>query len=79
MSSSGIQKLFGGIYSTFKCSFDDFVGEKVFSPSYFSAILAPSLCILKLMMMIQEEFQNTLGKMPHNEIERLTDVIDLER
>lgn len=35
-------------------------------------------CILKLMM-IQEEFQNTLGKMPHNEIERLTDVIDLER
>ena len=36
-------------------------------------------CILKLMMMIQEECQNTLGKMPHNEIERLTDVIDLER
>ena len=24
-----------------KCSFDEFVGEKVFSPSYFSAILAP--------------------------------------
>ena len=25
----------------FKCSFDEFVGEKVFSPSYSSAILAP--------------------------------------
>ena len=41
MSSAGIQKLFCGIYSTFKCSFDEFVGEKVFSPSYSSAILAP--------------------------------------
>ena len=40
MSSAGIQKLFCGIYSTFKCSFDEFVGEKVFSPSYCSAILA---------------------------------------
>ena len=38
---AGIQKLFCGIYSTFKCSFDEFVGEKVFSPSYSSAILAP--------------------------------------
>ena len=38
MSSAGIQKLFCGIYSAFKCSFDEFVGEKVFSPSYFSAI-----------------------------------------
>ena len=41
MSSDGIQKLFCGIYSTFKCSFDEFVGEKVFSPSYSSTILAP--------------------------------------
>jgi len=39
-SSAGIQKLFCGIYSGFKCSFDEFVGEKVFSPST-SAILAP--------------------------------------
>ena len=38
MSSAGIQKLFCGIYSAFKCSFDEFVGEKVFSPSYSSAI-----------------------------------------
>ena len=43
MSSAGIQKLFRGIYSAFKCSFDEFVGEKVFSPSYSSAILAPPL------------------------------------
>ena len=41
ISSAGIQKLFCGIYSAFKCSFDEFVGEKVFSPSYSSAILAP--------------------------------------
>ena len=41
-SSAGIQKLFCGIYSAFKCSFDEFVGDKVFSPSY-SSILAPLL------------------------------------
>ena len=41
MSSASIQNLFCGIYSMFKCSFDEFVGEKVFSPSYSSAILAP--------------------------------------
>ena len=41
VSSAGIQKLFCGIYSAFKCSFDEFVGEKVVSPSYSSAILGP--------------------------------------
>ena len=41
MSSAGIQKLFCGIYSTFKCSFDEFVGEKVVFLSYSSTILAP--------------------------------------
>jgi len=41
MSSARIHKLFCGIYLMFKCSFDEFVGEKVFSPSYSSAILAP--------------------------------------
>ena len=41
MSSAGIQKLFCGIYSPFKCSFDEFVGEKVVFPSYSSAILGP--------------------------------------
>ena len=42
LSSAGIQKLFCGIYSVFKCSFDKYVGEKVVSPSYSSAILGPS-------------------------------------
>ena len=39
MSSAGIQKLFWGIYSAFKCSFDEFMGEKVVSQSYSSTIL----------------------------------------
>ena len=41
MSSASIQKLFCEIYSAFKCSFDEFVGEKVVFPSYSSAILGP--------------------------------------
>ena len=41
MSSAGIQKLFCGIYTAFKCSFDEFVREKVVSLSYSSAILGP--------------------------------------
>ena len=43
MSSANIQKLFYGIYSAFKCSVDEFVGEKVVSPSYSSTILGPPL------------------------------------
>ena len=39
MSSSSIQKLFCGNYSAFKCSFHEFVGEKVVSLFYSSAIL----------------------------------------
>ena len=39
--SARIQKLFCGIFSVFKCSFNEFVGEKVVSPSYSSAILGP--------------------------------------
>ena len=38
MSSDGIQKLFCEIYSEFKCSFDEYVGEKMVSPSYSSTI-----------------------------------------
>ena len=41
LSSISIQKLFCGIYSPFKCFFDEFVGEKVVSLSYSSAILGP--------------------------------------
>ena len=53
MSSAGIQKLFCGIYLGFKCSFDEFVGKKVFSPSVSSAILAPPL--KRLLMTVREE------------------------
>ena len=41
VSSSSIQKLFRGIFSAFKWSFDEFVGEKEVSPSYSSAVLGP--------------------------------------
>ena len=41
MYSACIQKLFCGIYSAFKCSFDEFVGEKVVSLSYYSATIGP--------------------------------------
>ena len=41
MSSASIQKLFCGIYSALKCSFDEVVREKVVSLSYSSAILGP--------------------------------------
>ena len=47
-SSAGIQKLLCGIYLAFKCSFDEFVGEKVFSPSYSSIILAPPTALIFL-------------------------------
>ena len=39
--SATVQKLFYGICSAFKCSFDEFAGEKLVSPSYSSAILGP--------------------------------------
>ena len=42
--SARIQKLFCGIFSVFKCSFNEFVGEKVVSPSYSSAILGRPQC-----------------------------------
>ena len=39
VSSPSVHKLFCGICSAFKWSFDEFVGEKVVAPSYSSAIL----------------------------------------
>ena len=43
-----VQKLFCAICSAFKCSFDEFVGEKVvISPSYSSAILGLPLSNLQ--------------------------------
>ena len=48
VSSTSVQKLFCGIYSAFKWSFNEFVGEKVVSPSYSSPILRPPLCVFFL-------------------------------
>ena len=41
MSSANDQKLFCEVCSMFNCSLEEFVGDKVVSPSYSSAILAP--------------------------------------
>ena len=41
MSSVSIKKLFCGICSAFKCSLNEFVREKMVSPSYSSAIIRP--------------------------------------
>ena len=38
MSSASLQKLFSGVCSALKCSFEEFVREKVVFPSYSSAI-----------------------------------------
>ena len=43
MSSASVLKLFCGVCSVFKCSFDEIVGEKVVFPSYSSVILGPPL------------------------------------
>ena len=44
MSSASDQKLFCKLSSPFCCSFNEFVEEKVISPSYSSAILTPPGC-----------------------------------
>ena len=41
MSSASLQKLFCGVCSALKCSFEEFVREKVDFPSYSSTILGP--------------------------------------
>ena len=48
MSSASTQKLFCGIYSAFKCSFDESVGEKVVSLSYSSAIFQTWVKIVRV-------------------------------
>ena len=50
MSSAGIQKLFCRIYSAFKGSFEEFVGEKVVSLSYSSAILGLPLSLFLIIV-----------------------------
>ena len=53
MSAASDQKLFCELCSAFNCSFDEFVGEKVVSPSYSSTILAPPL----LLRLLKEQFK----------------------
>ena len=54
ISSAGIQKLFCGIFSAFICSFDEFFGEKVVSPSYSSTILG-LLPLKSFLMKVKQE------------------------
>ena len=48
MSSASLQKLFCGVFSVLKCSFEEFVKEKVVFTSYSSALLGPppAFCVL---------------------------------
>ena len=43
MSSASLQKLFCGVFSALKCSFEEFVREKVVFPSYSSTIFTVPL------------------------------------
>ena len=59
MSAASDQKLFCKFCSPFCCSFDEFVEEKVISPSYSSAILTP----LNIFLMLGEnELSEARGK-----------------
>ena len=49
ISSASGQKLFCEVCSAFKCSSDEFVGEKVVSLSYFSTILALPEALAKML------------------------------
>ena len=49
-SSASIQKLFCEVYSALKCSFEEFVREKVVSPSYSSAILGSQSCLFNMLL-----------------------------
>ena len=56
MTSASDQKLFCEVCSAFNCSFDEFVEEKVISPSYSCAILTPLLAwrILRITVLVCE-------------------------
>ena len=65
MSSASIQNLFCGICSAFKCSFNEFVGGKVVSPSYSSTILGlPHLVFINLSLKACKEFGSFNHKLP---------------
>ena len=59
MSSAGDQKLFCELCSAFNCSLDEFVGEKVVSPSYSSAILAPPHDLFRLECQREKSWHGT--------------------
>ena len=61
VSSTSIQKLFCGSCSASKWSFDEFVGKKVVSPSYFSAILGLLTAFLVVFFVIY-------SSLPHRNI-----------
>ena len=52
MTSASDQKLFCEVCSAFNYSFDEFVGEKVVSPSFSSTILAPPLIFLSFKFLL---------------------------
>ena len=57
VSSASGQKLFCEVCSAFKCSFNEFVGEKVVSPSYSSIILAPPPTSYLEMYVLNQQYQ----------------------
>ena len=59
MSSASLQKLFCGVCSALKCSFEEFVREKVVFPSYSSAILGPPGLIFLLSKGLSRVFSST--------------------
>ena len=52
VSSARVQKLFCGICSAFKWSFDEFVGEKVVSPSYSSPFWTALYAVFLIMAIL---------------------------
>ena len=66
MSSASIQKLFCGIFSGIKCSFDEFVGEKVVSLSYSSTILGPPpMCDFNKKLNLHNQFPHYSSSLLH--------------
>ena len=61
VSPASIQKLFCGVCSVFKWSFNEFVGEKVVSPSYSSILGPPLLDFISINRYQQDKFQSSWG------------------
>ena len=76
MSSGGIQKLFCGMYSAFKYSFHEFVGEKVASPSYCSTILGLPLSVVFIFVYVGAQLSKSYTSVyeyyPHKSLESIS-------